>query len=106
MPSGRNRVVAESSDQAKVIRRVAPLEFYVVDFVDGTGQSNTRVVGRVGKSSKFYFPFPEGTERNFKHAAAWMNEGLSAALDKVTSLPSEPASDLPTGDLLEDGDGV
>lgn len=106
MPSGRNRVT-EMSDETKAVHNVAPLELYVVEYSDGSGQKSTRIMGRVGKSNKFYFPFPEGTERAIKHAANWLNDGVSRFLGgRGDALPDAENVAKPMGNPLEDGDGV
>jgi len=95
------------TEDTKKVFNVAPLELYVVEYSDGGGQKSTRVVGRIGRSNKFYFPFPEGTERNIKHAASWLNEELSRKLSGGgDDLPNSESVAKPMGNPLEDGDGV
>lgn len=106
MPSGRNKLTPATIDETKKLLRIAPLELYVAEYSDGGGTVSTRIVARVGKSEKFYFPFPPGTEDNAKHAASWLNTEILQRLGGKDSLPDNTAVLPAGGSPLEDGDGV
>ena len=93
----------DQSDETKVVRRVAPLEMYVVDFVDGAGQASTRVMARVGTSGSFYFPFPDGMEKNMKTVASWLSLAINNALGSATAMPAHNNDTLPAGSPMGSG---
>jgi hypothetical protein len=101
MPVGRNKVVAQdASGDSKVLKNIAPVELYAVNYIDGGGKESTRIVGRFHKAGKFYFVFPKGSEEGMLTTAPWLHELLVKKIDGAT-LPQATAGDLPSGDPLQ-----
>lgn len=104
---GRNRLdidFGSSGGGLKTLKNIAPVEMYTVNYVDGEGKEETRVVFRIKGTKQFYFLFPKGAEESMRKAAPWLQEQIeqgAASFGSVPApIPEEKVTDLPAGDPM------
>jgi len=91
------------SDKKQGLYGIQPFELYTIHFVDGMGNEETRIVGRVKGTKEFRFALPNGTEKNMRRVAGWLQKELEEKLDPPNpkDIPDAPLQ-INTGSPLED----
>ena len=107
----RNRLdlpAGPSAGETKVVKKVAPLEVFLVEYVDGEGKEETRVLARPKGGKDFVFLFPAGSEKSMRPASTWFQDQIKAQVDGAPineeELP-ETGNDVPVGDPLGEAAG-
>ena len=106
---GRNRLDIDLGAPAgglKTLKNIAPVEMYTVNYVDGEGKEETRIVFRIRGTKQFYFLFPKGSEESMRKAAPWLQELVEQEVVRFSEgyekapIPEEKVKDLPVGDPM------
>lgn len=106
---GRNRLdidMGAATGGLKVLKNIAPVEMFTVNYVDGEDKEETRVVFRIRGTKQFYFLFAKGTEEGMRKAAPWLQEQIEAEAVRFSEgyqdapIPEEKVTTLPTGDPM------
>jgi len=109
MGHGRSRLdvdMAGATGGLKVLKNIAPIETFTVNYVDGEDKEETRLVFRIRGTKQFYFLFSKGTEEGMRKAAPWLQDHLEREAPRFdpafqdAPMPTEKVTALPTGDPM------